>query len=321
MHSQVRVAAVVVTFNRKVLLKECLDGLLAQTRPVDSIILIDNASTDGTYEFLKDQGCLSEPVIDYVHLAKNTGGAGGFHCGVQRGFEQGFDWLWIMDDDAEPEKNALALLLGSIDLIKDKNLGALAQTVIDLNGDICFFHRGHINFSRLWPGVIQEPLSLKSYEPDKPLKIDFASFVGILISQKVISKIGFPDKRFFIHADDLEYFIRIKKNFNTYLIPNSTIIHKAGRKQDLIVKSFLGHAFERIPIKGFLFSYFIRRNLLYLNKKYNENKLMFLLLCFIREIRESMKIIILDDFKIKRLKILWKGFCDGFLSNFDNSLP
>jgi rhamnopyranosyl-N-acetylglucosaminyl-diphospho-decaprenol beta-1,3/1,4-galactofuranosyltransferase len=320
MHNQVRVAAVVVTYNRKILMKECLDGLLAQTRRVDSIILIDNASTDGTPEFLDSLGYLSNPTIDYVRLPENTGGAGGFHYGVKRGYEQGFDWLWVMDDDAEPEKNALAILLGSIELIKDNNLGVLTQTVQNLNGSIAHSHRGYLNFKRLWPGVLQIPLKIESYKAGKPLKIDFASFVGILISKDIIHKIGFPDKRFFIHADDLDYSIRIRKSFNMYLIPKSIIIHKYDQKPQFIVKYFLGYRFKRTPIKGYIFSYFLRRNLLYVNKKYNEYKFFYVILNFISKVVESMNIIIMDGFKVKRLTILWKSFYDGLFSNFNNNI-
>ena len=88
-----KIAAVVVTYNRKELLKECLDALLAQTHPLDSIILIDNASTDGTPEFLKEKGFLDNPKIDYVRLSENSGGAGGFYEGMKRGYEKGFDWV------------------------------------------------------------------------------------------------------------------------------------------------------------------------------------------------------------------------------------
>jgi rhamnopyranosyl-N-acetylglucosaminyl-diphospho-decaprenol beta-1,3/1,4-galactofuranosyltransferase len=93
------VAAVVVTFNRKELLCECLDALLAQTYPVSRIVLIDNASSDGTAELLAEKGYLENEIFDYLRLPVNSGGAGGFHEGVKRAFEAGFDWLWLMDDE------------------------------------------------------------------------------------------------------------------------------------------------------------------------------------------------------------------------------
>jgi len=125
------VCAVVVTYNRKNLLLECLDAIRKQTRPVGAIYIIDNASTDGTPEVLKDNGYISElPVsnlsepyeiehhinnlvngnpikIFYVRMHRNTGSAGGFYEGVKRGYEGGYDWLWLMDDDGLPEKDCL----------------------------------------------------------------------------------------------------------------------------------------------------------------------------------------------------------------------
>jgi rhamnopyranosyl-N-acetylglucosaminyl-diphospho-decaprenol beta-1,3/1,4-galactofuranosyltransferase len=101
------VAAVVVTFNRKVLLCECLDALLAQNVAVDRIVLINNASSDGTEDYLREKGYLGNELIDYVRMPINGGGAGGFHEGVKRAYEAGFAWLWLMDDDVEPLPDAL----------------------------------------------------------------------------------------------------------------------------------------------------------------------------------------------------------------------
>jgi GT2 family glycosyltransferase len=103
-------AAVVVAFNRKKLLTECLDGLLRQSLPLDAIYVVDNASTDGTDAYLQKNGYLDEPQIRYIRLPVNSGGAGGFYHGVRVAFEAGYDWIWLMDDDTEPEANALKLM-------------------------------------------------------------------------------------------------------------------------------------------------------------------------------------------------------------------
>jgi len=125
------VCAVVVTYNRKDLLIECLEGLRRQTRPVDAIYLVDNASTDGTPELLLEKGYIKElpPLnivepwekefevenlvdhqsikIYYVRMNENTGGAGGFYEGMKRAYEKTYDWFWLMDDDVEPDPNCL----------------------------------------------------------------------------------------------------------------------------------------------------------------------------------------------------------------------
>ena len=121
MSNKETVCAVVVTYNRKDLLVECLESLLQQTRPLDGIYIIDNASNDGTPGYLKEKGFIQElppkesnepwerkfiltyklPIY-YVRMHENTGGAGGFYEGVKRAYEKGYDWLWLMDDDADP---------------------------------------------------------------------------------------------------------------------------------------------------------------------------------------------------------------------------
>jgi rhamnopyranosyl-N-acetylglucosaminyl-diphospho-decaprenol beta-1,3/1,4-galactofuranosyltransferase len=104
------IAAVVVTFNRRALLVECVDALLPQTVPLDQIFIIDNASTDGTEELVRLKGFADHARITYIRMQKNSGGSGGFYEGMRIAFEKNYDWIWVMDDDAEPEVNALETL-------------------------------------------------------------------------------------------------------------------------------------------------------------------------------------------------------------------
>ncbi|MDW8464040.1 MAG: glycosyltransferase [Geminocystis sp.] len=149
------VCAIVVTYNRKKLLLECLEAIRRQTRPVQGIYIIDNASTDGTPEFLKENGYINElppenlakpwereftieNLVDgkeirvyYVRMHENTGGAGGFHEGVKRAYEKGYDWLWLMDDDVEPLPDGLHKQLSY------KHLGlCMHPTKVTIDGEI-----------------------------------------------------------------------------------------------------------------------------------------------------------------------------------------
>lgn len=69
----ISIVSVIVTFNRKALLIECLDALLKQTRPLEKIIIIDNSSSDGTPELLKEKGYLCNPIIEYARMEENIG--------------------------------------------------------------------------------------------------------------------------------------------------------------------------------------------------------------------------------------------------------
>lgn len=92
------ITAVIVTYNRKELLGQNIEMLLKQTIPFDSIIIVDNCSTDGTFEYLKNCGWTTEPFI-YLKTETNIGGAGGFYTGVKAAYEAGADWIVLMDDE------------------------------------------------------------------------------------------------------------------------------------------------------------------------------------------------------------------------------
>jgi rhamnopyranosyl-N-acetylglucosaminyl-diphospho-decaprenol beta-1,3/1,4-galactofuranosyltransferase len=201
------IAAALVTYNRKELLIECLDKLLQQTRPVDRIILIDNASTDGTPEYLKQRGYLDNPVIDYVRMPENTGGAGGFYEGVKRGYNAGYQWLWLMDDDVEPTANALETMLPYAAFSK-----CIQAARIYADGK-----------PHPWERWVKIDKSGKRTGFDHGIDgdhiaVQVACFEGMLIHRDVVCKIGFPDRRFFIGGDDTAYgYLASKQTQNIYI--------------------------------------------------------------------------------------------------------
>ena len=235
------VCAVVVTYNRKELLIECLDALLKQTRPVDAIYLIDNASTDGTPELLKETGFIKklppreliepwekELVIDnkfiifYVRMHENTGGAGGFYEGVKRAYEKGYDWLWLMDDDVEAYDKALE------NLLKHKNLSKCIQPNRSLLNKEEFYWDGFFDI------VTMNRIDLYDYNlKNKDFTfVNIGCFEGMLIHRDIINKIGFPDKRFFINYDDTVYGLKASQYTNV-LLTKKILMNKKIKKNNL----------------------------------------------------------------------------------------
>ena len=238
------VCAVVVTYNRKNLLIECLEALQKQTRPIQGIYLIDNASTDGTPELLLEKGYIAElppkdlkepwekefeiknltdgaPIkMHYVRMHENTGGAGGFYEGVKRGYRKGYDWLWLMDDDTIPSGDALHFMLEKVNNFKDFNIGFVCSKVLwsDKTPHI-------MNIPSVKASVNGIPFNL--YEDKGILLVESASFVSLLINSKTVEKVGLPIKDFFIWADDVEYTLRItKNNLLGFYVKDSIVIHK-----------------------------------------------------------------------------------------------
>ena len=123
----VTVSAIIVTYNRKEDLIRCIDAVLKQTHRVNNLIIVDNASTDGTIDLLIERGLIdniprkkeqlvlvksAEGVDSWlIHLEKNTGGSGGFYTGLKSAFEElKTDYFWLMDDDGYPGVDCLEFL-------------------------------------------------------------------------------------------------------------------------------------------------------------------------------------------------------------------
>src|SRR5437868_757112 len=120
-----KIAAIVVTYNRRGLLEKCLEALKNQTIKLHSIIIVDNASTDDTEIWIRNNLLNPPTTFIYLKLQENIGGAGGFNAGLTYIQKQNYEWSWIMDDDALPQEDALEQLL-KIPLKSNNIYGSLA---------------------------------------------------------------------------------------------------------------------------------------------------------------------------------------------------
>jgi rhamnopyranosyl-N-acetylglucosaminyl-diphospho-decaprenol beta-1,3/1,4-galactofuranosyltransferase len=209
------VGAVIVTYNRRSLLTQVIDSLLAQTRPVDHIYIVDNASTDGTTEYLSS---LKIPRMTIRRMPTNTGGAGGFFCGMKWAFDEGHEWIWLMDDDLSPAYDCLEKLLsGRVTCPECEAPPAPAIIPLRLNrdGTVAEWSSRKINLSnplirRFRSDLVCDLYSDPSTAPAVIPVIDF-TFEGPLFHRKVPEQIGFPRAEFFIYCDETEYALRMQR--------------------------------------------------------------------------------------------------------------
>lgn len=264
-----RVAAVVVTYNRKELLRECLGALLRQKtagkkdagEPEEAagfsldILVVDNASTDGTKELLAEL-TKRQKHIRCLRLGENAGGAGGFCCGMKWAAEEGYDAAWIMDDDTIPNEDALCRLLEGWKKVRGfqaareaGGIGYVSSRVEWTDGTLCEMNRQHFLKAPRKTSSMDMKDDGRGEEKNAGLgagicRIDQATFVSLLFPTETIKKIGLPIKEYFIWGDDKEYTLRAAAQFPCYYIPDSVVIHKmAGNTGSNI--TFDG--MERIP--------------------------------------------------------------------------
>ncbi|MBD7957234.1 glycosyltransferase family 2 protein [Microbacterium sp. Sa4CUA7] len=215
----VTVAAVVVTFNRLEKLRTVLASIEAQTHPVERLIVVDNASTDGTADYLASLE-LDLP-IEIVTMRENTGGAGGFSEGMLRGYTAGADHVWIMDDDCYPEPGALEALVRGFE-------GAVAELGADVpfacsvvkftDGEICEMNNPVPTWD--WGRLL--------VRGQQNVMVSTCSFVSVLIPRWVISQYGLPYSEYFIWFDDREYTLRLTARCPGVQVLDSVVVHDMG---------------------------------------------------------------------------------------------
>ena len=217
-----KVVAVVVTWNRKELLLECIDALARQTHPVERVVVVDNNSTDGTVEALEASGLGDRVTLDLVRLTRNGGGSEGFHYGVREALRSESDWIWVMDDDCEPAVDALEKLLSSR-AAQDPATSGLAPQVRDAKGQLLPMHRGRI-VKRPVRAPAQGPAAGDYDQPETEL--DFFSFVGPMFRTSVVRDMGPPPREYFIRFEDLEYSARAAERGRMWLVNPAVVVHK-----------------------------------------------------------------------------------------------
>ncbi len=278
-----RTAAVVVTYNRLALLQKCIEKLHGQTQPCD-ILVVDNASDDGTASWLREQQ--KAGLLRTRNTGANLGGAGGFNYGMRWAAEEGYEYLWLMDDDCLPEPDALEKLLEA-DRLLGGEYGWLSSAALWTDGSAC-----NMNVQRETPYR-----DIQSFEVPLIPGV-MASFVSLFIQRRTVSEFGLPISDFFIWSDDWEYTRRISLKRPCYVAAQSKVIH--AMKSNTVV-NIATDAPERLG----RYRYFYRNDV-YLYRREGLKGWLWLLA---KDCWHSAQVIAKG--KPKRLPVIFQGFYDG----------
>ena len=217
-----KTVAVVVTFNRKELLRESLEALKKQLNLGLSILVVDNNSTDGTYDFIKD--LIDHQAIIYKNTGKNLGGSGGFNYGIKEALKLNPNYVWIMDDDCIVKENTLDELLFFARKV-DNQFGYLSSKVEWTDSTPCVMN------------VQRKTLAKEITDFSSDQEVLLASFVSLFINVDAIYQKGLPIKDFFIWGDDWEYTYRLASSYKCYYVAKSVVTHKCAKNIGVNISS------------------------------------------------------------------------------------
>jgi rhamnopyranosyl-N-acetylglucosaminyl-diphospho-decaprenol beta-1,3/1,4-galactofuranosyltransferase len=248
-----RVLAHIHTFNDAAVIEQALEGLQPQTRPPDAIVIVDNASTDGTLDRIFPEH------VTVIRNRANLGTTGSVAVGFSHALKEGFDWTWVLDADSVPEPDALTNLLAFFERLPSREreqvcfLACRLATVSD-KAD----HRPMILTAS---GVSHVPIDTRTDH----CRCDCFIWSGSLFRMSAVAKIGFPSADYFIDLAELEYGYRARQlGFSSYVVYSSVLHQDVGRSPGVTTRTWrFGPLSFRLYEMSPLRCYYHIRNMLY----------------------------------------------------------
>lgn len=283
-------AAVIVTYNRKDKLKKAIECLKKQIFKPEKIIIIDNASTDGTQVVLEDYK--DDDLIKYVRLEDNLGGAGGFYYGVKEALNYDVDYLALSDDDAWYQEDYFENMQKTSEIHPD------VKAFIGMSKDI---NTG--DYVKQGADVVDwNTLELRETQREF---CDTVTFCGFVISKEIVEKIGLPRKDFFIWQDDREYGLRAGKETKIEFVKDAILLHNEKRDHNGL-----------IPVWK---NYYGFRNSIVLRQLYAKDKKAAKSYALKQLLRHVSAVLIKKEYKGKR-KIYIQSYTDGYKDGYSGNM-
>jgi len=210
-----KTAAIIVTYNRESKLGASVESLFNAEVVPEYIVIVNNASTDGTESLLKEL-CLKYSSIHVVESKENIGGAGGFCLGLKSAYDLGANYFWIMDDDGLAKSDSLSKLTeGYRHLNSMHKVGFVCSRVDWVDGNICEMNQPEAAWN--W---------MRVFNSERPyIQVNACSFVSCFFSREVLEEHGLPLKEFFIWFDDSEFTRRLSDHYPCFAILDSVVVH------------------------------------------------------------------------------------------------
>lgn len=303
------IACVVVAYNNASNIAKLIEALLNQSKPISEIIIVDNASSDGTSQMVKQMF----PQVTLFANSSNLGVGGGYAQGMDYAYKKGYNWVWILDGDSLPQVSALEELFVTLDNVTPTHtrIGILASSTINPS-------TGQIYGGYVKNGIFHKiPKEITEFK--KPVPVDTVISSGCLIRDKVIEDVGLPRADFFMDFVDGEYNLRVlRKGYEIISVPKSIINHEIGkpriiksRTTNFIINIFLGKGSKPSYHPAWRKYYAFRNEIYTFWHEFHSYKAVFRLMLTAVAVIAGV-IFFNDEEKVNRIKYIFQGFIDGF---------
>lgn len=244
------VAIVLVNWNQKDDLIECLTSISKLDYPNHSLIIVDNNSKDGS---IKEAKKVYKQRLKIIKNKTNVGFAAANNIGIREALKENFDYIMLLNTDTIIEKDALKNIINFME--EKKQIAALSPLILFYQKkDTIWYAGGIINPNRrqfYHRGAFQ----VNKGQFDKATEVDFLTGCCLVIKSNIIEQIGMFDERFFMYFEDTDLSFRLRNSgYKIYFYPNAKIWHKAADKKTHDRKVY--------------YHYYMTRNKLYLLKRY-----------------------------------------------------
>jgi GT2 family glycosyltransferase len=216
-----RVGVVVLTWNGRDDTLACLHSLRAATYPDISVVVVDNASTDGG----PDAVAAEFPEVTLIRLDENRGFAGGVNAGMEAALDYGADAVLLLNNDAVVDAGFLEPLVEAV----EPGVGAACAQILDADGSRIWYagaaydpRRGH---QGRHTGYGQPPMppNVAPYETDR------ACGGAMLVPRSALELVGPLDETLFAYAEDVDWSLRAHNaGLRIVVVPASVVRHRVS---------------------------------------------------------------------------------------------
>ncbi|MBM2818360.1 MAG: putative glycosyltransferase [Nitrosarchaeum sp.] len=240
------VSIIIVNWNAKAYLKGCFESILSQTFTDYEIILVDNASSDGSVVFVKD----NFPQVRIIINNENMGFAQGNNIGIENSTGK---IIVLFNPDAIADKEWLSILVNVIQ--SSEKIAAVTGKMYYL-GD----KYGKDAVFCTWSKINPYSASPYNFHDDEPIsKVDYLSGAAMVIKRDILEKIGLLDSDYFLYFEETDLCARmIRGGYDLMYVPSGIVWHAVSALSNSTNKIYyMERSRIRFTVKNFDLLYIV----------------------------------------------------------------